>query len=50
MARETLSDVRQRLVVAERERDLAAREVTRLRAILSVLKAALAQAETEDAR
>lgn len=45
-----VSELRIALAQAQGERDLAQREVTRLRAILSVLKAALAQSEVEDAR
>jgi hypothetical protein len=45
-----VSDLRVQLVQAQAERDQALREVTRLRAILTVLKAALAQSELEDVR
>jgi hypothetical protein len=44
------SELRVQLAQANGERDKALREVTRLRAILSVLKAALAQSEIEDGR
>jgi hypothetical protein len=44
------SELRTQLTQAQAERDQALREVTRLRAILTVLKAALAQSELEDVR
>jgi hypothetical protein len=50
MARQTLGALQEQLDVARSERDVAVHEVTRLRAILAVLRAALAQAEVEDVR
>jgi hypothetical protein len=48
MARETLADLRARVLDAERRAFEWEREVVRLRAILAVLRVALAQAEAQN--
>ena len=50
MARQTIGALQEQLNIVRSERDAAVRETVKLRAILSVLKAALAQAEVEDVR